>query len=105
MRTTMRRGIALAALAAGIGVVSLFGAAPASAESCTVPQARGITFTALNETGIGCTHAHERALQLFHHGKTEGYTCPLKVSGRSVSYKCTSNQNSAHTFSVAWYVH
>ena len=95
----------LAALAAGIGVVSLFGAAPASAESCTVPQAHGVTFTSLNETGIGCTHAHERALQLFHHGKTEGYTCPLKVSGRSVSYKCTSNHNSSHTFSVAWYVH
>ena len=101
----MRRGIVLAALLASTGVVSLFGAAPASADTCVVPQAHGITFTALNETGIGCVHAHERALQLLHHGKTEGYTCPLKVSGRSVSYRCTSHQNSSHTFFVAWYVH
>jgi hypothetical protein len=102
----MRRGIALAALAAAIGVLALFGAAPASATTCAVPTGvNGTTFITLNETGIGCVHADERALQVYRHGKTDGYTCHLKFNSYSTSYTCTNNVNAAHTFYVSWHVH
>jgi hypothetical protein len=108
MRGGTRRGIALAALVAGIGAVAIFGAAPASANlnACTPPpDPYGSHFTALSERGmphVPCDHARDRALQMFHHGKTDGFHCTLHISGRSTTYNCVTPDDTK-AFHTSWY--
>jgi hypothetical protein len=108
MRVGRRRGFALAALAAGIGVGALLGAAPASANlnACTPPpNPNGSQFTALSERGmphVPCDHARDRALQVFHQGHTDGFHCTLSISGRYTTYKCATPDD-LKAFHTTWY--
>jgi hypothetical protein len=108
MQVGEKRRIGLAALVASIGVVALFGAAPASANlnACThPPNPAGSQFTALSERGmphVPCDHARDRALQVFHHGHTDGFHCTVSISGRYTTYKCVTPDD-LKAFHTTWY--
>jgi hypothetical protein len=115
MGATMRRGIALAAMAACLGVVALLGAAPASAtlvDCPTKPVVNGFTFTSLSEKNITCDHARDRAVHTLHHGLIhhhpwvyDDFHCEgMLVGSRGVSWHCVT-PDGHRAFAFAYYVH
>lgn len=86
------------------GALLLAPAAPATSQ-CTPPKVNGFTITALQENGIGCTHASDQVVHVIHHGTPAGWTCAHRISGRYVNLSCHNNRDQTSKFSATWYVH
>ncbi len=68
----------------------------------TATRALGIKVTYIDAVQMRCEEALEHVLELFKHGRIDGWRCVKHVNDTSVDAVCTFDGNTRRAFQVSW---